>query len=123
MAVKMASLLLFNAAYFNIGGNTSLSYPYFIQLYTNTHIHTYCVTAADWVVGLVVVGLVVVALVVVGLGPSPCFFSFSLSLSLPFPLSLMASPSTGTLSALLQKTNVAVTNWMDSHRLSPDLTL
>lgn len=94
----MASLLSFNAAYFNIGGNTCSSYPYFIQLYTNTHIHTYCVTAADCVVGLVVVGLVAV-----GLGPSPCFFSFSLSLSLPFPLSLMASPSTGTLSALLQK--------------------
>lgn len=71
-----------------------------LELYTNKDTHTYCVTEADWGTGLAVAGL----------GSSPCFFPFPLSLSLPFPLSLMESPSNGTLSASLQKTNVAVTN-------------
>lgn len=73
----------------------------------------YCVAAVDWLCGLAGVEL----------GSSPCFFSSTLSLSFPFPLSLMARPSSGTLSASLQDTDAAVTICKDGLRLSSDLML
>lgn len=63
----------------------------------------YCVTAADWLCGPVGAELA---------SSSPRFFSSSSSspsFSFPFPLSLMAGPSSGTLSASLQNTDAAVT--------------
>lgn len=75
----------------------------------------YCVTAVDWLCGPAGAEL----------GSSPRFFSSSssLSFSFPIPLSLMAGPSSGTLSASLQNTNAAVTISTDGLRLSSDPVL
>lgn len=73
-----------------------LNVLYFVKLLHKVVLfdtHSYCVTAADWVVGLAVGGS----------GQSSCFFLFLLSFSLPFPSSLMESPSTGTVPPSLQE--------------------